>query len=114
MDRDSIIIGYFAATNRGDVVCDGPACMIAGSYKAMKEYLARSRSKPPGKVTIIKTRFGEILSGMSMGGAYSFDEEAYGRFLPLSREEGMGFEDLDFTPDKEGDVKFVTIAQTRT
>ena len=114
MSKDATIIGYFAATKRGDVVCDGPACIIAGSYKTMKMYLAISRSKPPGKVKIIKTRFGDILEGMRMGGAYAFDEEAYGRFLPLSRDEGMGFDDLDFTPDKAGDVKFVTIHQTKT
>ena len=114
MDRFTTIIGYFAVSKRGDVVCDGPACIIAGSYKTMKEFLAKSRAKPPGKVKITKTRFGEILSGMRMGGAYSFDEESYGRFLPLARVEGMEFEDLDFTPDKPSEIKFVTIAQTRT
>ena len=112
MDRDATIIGYFGATKRGDVVCDGPACIIAGSYKTMKEYLAIS--KTPGKAKVIKTRFGEILSGIKMGGAYSFDEESYGRFLPLARQEGMGFEDFDFTPDKPGEIKFVTIAKTKT
>lgn len=111
MDRDATIIGYFGASKRGDVVCDGPACIIADSYKTMKEYLAKSKAKPPGKVKIIKTRFGEILSGMRMGGAYAFDEESYGRFLPLAREAGMGLEDLDFTPDKPGDIKFVTVEQ---
>ncbi len=29
MDRDATIIGYFGATKRGDVVCDGPACIVA-------------------------------------------------------------------------------------
>ena len=37
MNKDETIIGYFAATNRGDVICDGPACIIAGSYKTMKD-----------------------------------------------------------------------------
>ena len=114
MHGDETIIGYFAATKRGDAVCDGPACIIAGSYKTMKEYLASSQNKPPGKVKIMKTRFCEILSGMRMGGAYSFDAESYGRFLPLARDEGMDCEDADFRPDKEGDVKFMTIMPTRT
>ena len=109
MDRDASIVGYFGATKRGDVVCDGPACIVAGSYKTMKEYLAKSKNKAPGKVKIKKTRFGEILSGMRMGGAYSFDEESYRRFLPLAREGGMKFEDVDFTPDKPGEVKFLTL-----
>lgn len=111
MTNDLNIIGYFAVTKRGDVVCDGPACIIAGSYKTLKDYLDRSKVKPPGKVKILKTRFGEIVSGMRMGGAYSFDEEAYGRFLTLAREEGMGFEDVDFTPDRPGEIKFLTIAR---
>ena len=114
MDRDLTIIGYYAATRRGDLVCDGQACLIAGSYKRMKDYLAASKSKPPGKVRITKTRFGEIVTGMRMGGAYSFDEESYGRFLPLAQEEGMGFEDVDFTPDRPGESKFLTIAETKT
>ena len=114
MDRNSRVVGYFGATKHGDVVCDGPACIISGSYKRMKEYLAKSKRKPTGKVKIRKTRFGEVLSGMNMGGAYSFDEESYGRFLPLAREEGMKCEDIDFTPDAEGEVRFYTMTPTRT
>ena len=109
MPGNETIIGYFAATKRGDVVCDGPACIVAGSYKTMKEYLSASLIKPPGKVKILKTRFREILSGMRTGGAYSFDPESYGRFLPLARAEGMDCEDADFPPDREGEVKFMTI-----
>lgn len=112
MDRHTTIVGYFAATKLGHVACDGSACIIAGSYKTMKDYLAKAKTKMPGKFKITKTRFGEILSGMRMGGAYSFDEESYVRFLPLAREEGMELDDLDFTPDKPGDIKFVTIART--
>jgi hypothetical protein len=79
----------------------------------MKEYLAVSKVKPPGKVKITKTRFAEIVSGMRMGGAYSFDKESYGRFLTLAREKGMRFQDVDFTPDRPGEIKFVTIAESR-
>ena len=79
----------------------------------MKDYLSKSKTKPPGKVKIIKARFGEILSGMRLGGAYSFDAESYGRFLPLAREQGMNFGEADFTPDKPGDIKFLTITPTR-
>jgi hypothetical protein len=85
MNKDETIIGYFAATNMGDVVCDGPACIIAGSYKTMKDYLATSKTKPRGTVKIIKTRFGEILSGMRLGAAYSFDAESYSRFFCAPR-----------------------------
>lgn len=110
MEKDATIIGYFGATRQGDVVCDGSACIIAGSYKRMKEYLAKSESKPQGKVKIVKTRFGEIVSGMRLGAAYAFDAESYGRFRPLAREEGLlCCEEVDFTPDREGEVKFLTI-----
>ena len=112
MERGEVIIGYFAVTNRGDVVCDGPACIIAGSYKTMKDYLAKSMTKPPGKIKIIKTRFGEIMAGMRYGAAYAFDVESYGRFLPLAREVGMDLRDVDVTPDKAGDISFLTITPT--
>ena len=112
MEPGATIIGYFAVTNRGDVVCDGPACIIAGSYKTMKDYLAKSKAKPPGTIRIIKTRFEEILAGMRFGAAYAFDAESYGRFLPLAREEGMALGDADFTPDKAGVARFLTITPT--
>jgi len=117
MNRDATIIGYFAASSRGDVVCDGPACIIAGSYKTMKGYLAKSKTKPPGTIKIIKTiktRFGEILSGMRLGAAYAFDAESYDRFLPLARAEGMDFGNGDFTPEKPGDIRVLTIMPTGT
>lgn len=108
-DIDLKVIGYYGVTKRGDVLCDGPACLIAGSYMTMKNYVETSANRPPGKLKITKTRFGEIVSGMRLGGAYAFDEESYGRFLPLARELGMGLEELDFTPDHPGEVKFVSI-----
>ncbi len=85
---------------------------MAGSYKTMKEYLAKSTTTPPRKIKIVKARFGEIISGMRLGGGYSFDAESYRKFLPLAREEGMDFDDADFTPDRAGDVKFFTILPT--
>jgi hypothetical protein len=114
MNKDETIIGYFAATNMGSVVCDGPACIIAGSYKTMKDYLAISKTKPPGTIKIIKTRFGEILSGMRLGAAYSFDAESYARFLSLSQEMGLDFGNVDFTPEKNGEVKFLSITPRKT
>ena len=114
MNKDETIIGYFAATNMGDVVCDGPACIIAGSYKTMKDYLATSKTKPRGTVKIIKTRFGEILSGMRFGAAYSFDAESYSRFLPLAQEQGMDFGNVDFTPEKVGEIRFLSVTPRKT
>ena len=80
----------------------------------MKDHLAKPRTKPPGTAKIIKTRFGEILSGMSLGAAYAFDAESYGRFLPLARQAGMAFDDVDFTPEKPGDIRFLSIIPSVT
>lgn len=109
MERELVVVGYIGATRQGNVVCDGPACLVAGSYKTMKEYIARSTSKPPGKIKISRTRFGEVFSGMRLGGVYAFDKESYARFLPLAREEGLKLEDADFTPDESDQVKFLSI-----
>lgn len=79
----SKVIGYFCYTNSGSVICDGDACIIAGSEELMKFYL----SKVPGGKTkniIKKTKFGEVISGLKQGGAYAFDKGAYNRFLHLA------------------------------
>lgn len=59
-----------------------------------------------GRHTIRKTRFGEILRGLSLGAAYAFDEESYGRFLPLGRAVGLALDDADFSRHKE---RFLTV-----
>lgn len=59
-----------------------------------------------GRHTIRKTRFGEIMRGLSLGAAYAFDEVAYGRFLPLGRAAGLALSDADFSRHKE---RFFTV-----
>jgi hypothetical protein len=41
MSIEKSIIGYFAFTRNGHVACDGTACLVAGSYKSMKDFLAK-------------------------------------------------------------------------
>ncbi len=77
----SKVIGYFSHTAE-NVFCDGDACIVAGSEELMRGYLRSMSAGSKGEL-IKKTRFGEILRGLRLGGAYAFDKESYGRFLPL-------------------------------
>lgn len=76
------VIGYFSHTDE-NVFCDGDACIIAGSEELMKGYL-RNLSGNDERDVIQKVRFGEVLEGLRLGGAYAFDEESYGRFFHLA------------------------------
>ncbi len=84
-DDDTRVIGYFAYTPPMYVVCDGDACIIAGSEAGMKRYIEAMVSGSLKGTRIKKTRFGEILKGLELGAAYAFDEEAYNRFHPLAK-----------------------------
>ena len=101
---DSKVIGYFAYSSPQAVVCSGKACIISGSEEAMRQYLLRMGAAT--KHTIRKTRFGEIMQGLSLDAAYAFDEESYGRFLPLGRAAGLALADANFSRHKE---RFFTV-----
>jgi hypothetical protein len=102
------IIGYFAFFPPMDVVCDGPACVIAGSEEAMKRYIGTDR--PLSTPTIRKTRFGEILEGMKRGGAYAFDEQSYNRFFPLAVKAGLGLKPETFSEEGPTGIHFVRVS----
>lgn len=59
--------------------------------------------------TVKKTRFGEILSGLKLGAAYAFDEESYGRFYPLARQEGLPVEEGNFEKQRANNFRFFTV-----
>ena len=101
---DTKVIGYFAYSSPKSVVCTGNACVISGSEGAMGEYISELGAK--GRHTIRKTRFGEIMRGLNMGAAYAFDEQSYGRFLPLGRKAGLRLSDADFSRSKK---RFFTV-----
>ncbi len=94
------LIGYLAQTSRFTVLCDGDACIIAGSEAKLKDYLAVSDSSGAGRYEIRKARFDDVLKGLRLGGAYAFDEEAYNRFYPHARRAGLkvGPEDFSMPP----------------
>ncbi len=106
---DERIMGYFGYQPPSNVVCDGDACIIAGCETTFKRYLRIANALDAGKTIIRKTRFGEICRGLSMGAAYSFDEEAYGRFHPLAKKAGLDLPVADFKTKTADDIKFMTI-----
>lgn len=82
------VIGYFAYTSSGEVLCDGDACVIGGTEEEMRFYLGKM-TKDKDRFIIKKTRFGEIITGIEKGAAYAFDEVSYLRFLPLASKVGV-------------------------
>jgi hypothetical protein len=97
-NADTKVIGYFAYTSPQAVVCTGKACVISGSEQAMRAYVSEQAGSK--RHTVRKTRFGEIMQGLSLGAAYAFDEESYGRFLPLGREAGLALSEANFNRRK--------------
>ena len=52
------VIGYFAYTESGMVLCEGEACVIAENAELMQSYLKKSQLIDDGeKSTVKKTRF---------------------------------------------------------
>ena len=108
-NRHSKVIGYFAYASPTEVVCTGQACVISGSQRAMSDYIAEIDPDEWKKRTVKKTRFGEILRGLHLGAAYAFDEESYGRFYPLARQEGLPVAEADFKKQKSKRFRFFTV-----
>jgi len=107
--NDEKVIGYFGYLPSSNVVCDGDACIIAGSEASFKRYLKIANPPNVDKVVIKKTRFGEVFRGLSLGGPYSFDEEAYGRFYPLAKKAGLDIPKANFNTKPGGEIQFMTI-----
>ena len=109
IDEQSKVIGYLACISEEEVLCDGDACIIAGSEDSINKYLSHSPRGLPHKLQIKKARFGDIITGIKLGGAYSFDEDSYNRFYPLANKNGYNFENQDFSSLDDGEPTFFTI-----
>lgn len=108
ISESSKVIGYFSHTGE-NVFCDGDACIVAGSEELMKGYL-RNLSGNDGRDVIKKVRFGEVLEGLRLGGAYAFDEGSYRRFLHLANRNKV--EDVltkEPVPESASAMHFVRI-----
>lgn len=99
-------IGYFAIYLPVDVLCEGEACVIAGSQSALNRY--KKSLIPDTEYQNRKTSLGEILEGLSRGGAYAFDEESYNLFYPLANKHGYNLKREEFLATESG-FHFVTI-----
>ncbi|MCP4550370.1 MAG: hypothetical protein GY835_28250 [bacterium] len=111
-EPDTKVIGYFAYMSATEVACDGDACIVAGSQAAIRRYLSISNPKNVDRYTVKKTRFGEIMKGMSLGAAYAFDRESYNRFYPLALEVGIPASPADFAGTTPDEIKFMTVRRT--
>ena len=99
-DRHRKVIGYFAIrTGSPNIICDGDACVIAGTGQAMERYILDLADDKPGNYTVKKTSYGEILQGMRIGGVYTFDKRAYSKFLPLARADGLNLAEFMIEDD---------------
>lgn len=112
-DRHSRVIGYFAYAPPNAVVCTGKACLVAGSETTMGDYIKESMPDSWQRNVIKKVRFGEVLHGMALGGAYAFDEEAYSRYYVLAREEGIPAWEADFEEAHARGQRFLMVETTR-
>jgi hypothetical protein len=113
-EREHKVVGYFAYHSGVQAVCtDVDACVIAGSLCAIEEYVAEVYGAAASRVTIKKTRFGEILQGLELGAAYAFDKESYARFYPLALEAGLPVSAADFDDPRHQGTRFFTVRPDR-
>ena len=99
-EKDAVI-GYFAFYPPQDVLCDGDACVIAGSQSSLNKYI-KSLSNSGVEFQKRKTRLSEILDGLLRGGAYAFDQESYKLFYPQANKHGYNLSDEIFTETEAG------------
>ena len=83
------VVGYFSCSDRGNVFCDGDACIIAGTAELLHSYIKEMIPNHKKQDIVKKTRFGEIIDGLELGGAYAFDKEAYMAFFSLAEQCGI-------------------------
>jgi hypothetical protein len=108
-NNDAKVIGYFAYSSRGEVLCDGDACIVAGSDIDLKTYISEMVVGKGNDYMMKKTRFGEIMRGIDLGAAYAFDETAYNRFYLLANRERAELDLEDFSPIGKG-TDFIRVA----
>ncbi len=75
----------------------------------MRRHFEEVGLRSPNLLIIRKTRFGEIVQGLTAGGAYGFDQESYSRFLPLARDLGIPVAQAHFPSQATGERRFFTV-----
>ncbi|MBK8989379.1 MAG: hypothetical protein IPM39_25515 [Chloroflexi bacterium] len=84
--RHDKVIGYFAYESPTRVVCTGAACVIAGSRRAMQQYLLEIDPQQRPHRTIQKTTFAEIKRGLELGAAYALTKQPINGFIRWPEE----------------------------
>jgi hypothetical protein len=102
------LIGYLVH-NGVMPLCDGDACLITGSRRAIQQIVDRQSPRFSDMTIIQAAPFSDILRGMQRGGAYCFDEAAYGRFLEPARRIGMPLSEEDFSDPGPLGMHFVRV-----
>ena len=105
------LIGVFAYCGLS-ALCDGDACLIAGSHANMQRYMQQA-GRDASQYTVQATSFSEILAGLQAGAAYAFDEEAYGCFLGPAQAAGLPLGTEDFSEPASGGLQFVRVGYLR-
>ena len=100
-------IGFFARQGM-NILCDGDACVIAGSVEEMNHIL-RQWHWDPSDYVIRATTFSEIHGGLKQGGAYCFNELSYSRFLAPAQAAEMQLQVEDFSDPGPTGVHLVRI-----
>jgi hypothetical protein len=90
-------------------LCDGDGCIIAGSRAKIRQIRDRIGSRFSAMRTIQPAPFSDIWEGMQRGGAYCFDEEAYGRFLRPAQRAGLPLTAQDFSDPGPLGMHFVRV-----
>ena len=103
------VIGYFYAASKIDLFCDGDSLIVAGTEELLKDYIAKCKKDDFTRYAIKKARFGDIINGMNLGAAYSFDEVSYNRFFLLAQREGINISPQDFSKKTPTGINFVRL-----
>ena len=102
------LIGYLVHDGLR-TLCDGDGCVIAGSRAKIRQVRDRFGACFSAMQIIQPAPFSDIWDGMQRGGAYCFDEEAYGRFLGPARRCGIPVTEQDFSEPGPLGMHFVRV-----
>ena len=102
------VVGFFASDGI-NILCDGDACIIAGSASAGQQMLERGPARRQTVMAVRRTTFAEIWQGLQLGGAYAFDERAYAVFRPLANRAGVALAAEDFSDPGPTGLHFLRV-----
>jgi hypothetical protein len=100
-------IGYVARYGM-TMVCDGDACVVAGSEAAMIAILS-FHQRDPAEYAIEPAYGWQLLQAIALGAAYALDEQAYRRFLPAAQQAGLPLAEEDFSDPGPTGIHLVRI-----